>query len=417
MNIAKNFILYSAGTILVKTLLWIAAPIALYTVSAEIMGLWSLCNAFIAIGAVFMALGLRQVFFIEYFHKSPHERRIMINELLMLYTLYAIPIIAVLWMYRGGINAYFFAGAASDILILLCLSACFLSFFTELLYQVLLYSRKIKLLLGIQIGGAFITAIGSLISIYLCKVVVLGLLVSLVSGLLFVCIIAFLLYIKKNVFLFYAPLSLAKVRFYFFQGLPFIPSVLSFWLLSSANRWLLATYTQLQDVGIYSAAEMVSMLFQMVVLYPLSGAYLPIVMESFSHNKNEHARIDAQNKTYMHRTMFVLIIGGTTLFFITKPWLYTLLPASYQLIVPYLIFVGIGNVFLMGTYFTNCYIQYRKKTLFLAGSLMLCALVNMGISYFLIFAYGVAGCIIASLCAYMVYFFITYRYNSRLHLK
>lgn len=414
MSIAKNFILYSVGTVLVKTLLWIAAPIALYTVSAETMGLWSLCNAFIAIGAVFMALGLRQVFFIEYFHKSPHERRIMINELLMLYTLYAIPIIAVSWLYRGGINTYFFAGAASDTLILLCLSACFLSFFTELLYQVLLYSRKMQVLLSVQICSACITAIGSLISIYWCKVVVLGLLVSQLSGLLFVVIIAFFLYIKKNTFLFYAPLSLAKVRFYFFQGLPFIPSVLSFWVLSSANRWLLATYAELQEVGIYSAAEMVSMLFQMVVLYPLSGAYLPVIMEKFSQNKNEHFAIDMQNKKYMYSAMILLIIGGIALFFTIKSWLYRILPTSYQSVIPYLIYVGIGNVFLMGTYFASCYIQYRKKTIFLSASLCTSALMAISISYFLV-SWGAAGCIIASLCAYIFYFALTLLYNNWLH--
>lgn len=417
MSIVKNFILYGIGSALAKALLWIAAPIALYTLPPAIMGLWSLCNSFIALGAIFMALGLRQVFFIEYYHKTSHERRGMINEIIILYISYAIPFCVLLWHFRTLINAYFFAGAASAAIIFGCLFACFLSFFTELLYQVLLYSQNTWLLMGIQLGGASITALSSLWVLLYTNTGVLGLVIAQILGLLIVCLCGCVLYFKKMVHTARPVLSAKKISRYIIQGIPFIPAVLSFWLLSSINRWLLATYATLDDVATYACAEMVNMLFQMFILYPLTGAYLPHIFAQFAHakTKEEYYRVDAKNKRYMWLSMGVLVGIGTLGFYSTRSLLYILVPVAYQSIIPYLLLVGIGNIFLMGTYFASAFIQYSKKTLFLAGSLVLTALCTVLLSSTLVRPYGVGGCIIAVVCAYGFYFCITYWYNRRLH--
>lgn len=414
MATIKHFLSYSLGSLIVKTLLWIAAPVALYTLPAHVMGLWSLANAFIALSSIILALGLRQVFFIEYYHKDARERRVMINEIIVLYMLYALPIMCIAWSMRAYINQYFFASAATDQLLLFCFCACFISFFTELLYQVLMYSKKVWLLISIQITGALVTAGISLITLYV-HAQVLGLILAQLAGLVVVCIAGFWLYIKKLVHK--APLALCvqKVRMYMLQGLPFVPSVISFWLLSTANRWILASYASLADVGTYACAEMVSMLFQMLVLYPLSGAYLPGIFEKFAQYKDDLTLVDAENKRVMRISMSVLLVIGTIIFFVAKPFLYAYMPAAYVTIIPYLLLVGIGNVFLMGTYFASAYIQYRKKTLFLAGSLIICAICNVVLSFFWVKRYEVAGCIAATSCSYFIYFVLTYWYNTQLH--
>jgi len=415
MSIIKSFLAYSAGSLVVKTLLWIAVPIALYTVPPAVMGLWSLYNSFIALAAIVAALGLRQVFFIEYYHKNAQERRVMLNEIILLYCAYAVPLFSGLWYLRRMVNYYFFAGKASDILFFSCFFACFISFFTELLYQVLLYSRQTKLLIAVQIGGAALTAVSSIAVLWYSADTVVGLVISQIMGLLFVCACGAYLYYTKRVHYAAHALTRSKVYTYIINGLPFVPSVISFWCLSSVNRWLLASYATLADVGIYSCAEMVSMLFQMLILYPLSGAYLPLIMEQFAQHKNDHTRIDMQNKQYMLMGMSILLFVGTSLFFMGKPLLYMLIPATYSAVIPYLLLVGIGNIFLMGTYFVSCYIQYRKKSFFLAGSLIIAALINTALSSLLVPRYGVGGCIIASTIAYGAYFAITWWYNRVLH--
>lgn len=108
---------------------------------------------------------------------------------------------------------------------------------------------------------------------------------------------------------------------------------------------------------------------------------------------------------------FVLITAGYS---ICKPILYYLLPIAYHEAVDYIWFILMGSVFLMGTYFANCLIQYHKKRYFLGFALLLPATLNVALNILLIPQYRIYGCVFATLTSYVSYFALTLWYNKRI---
>jgi O-antigen/teichoic acid export membrane protein len=192
---------------------------------------------------------------------------------------------------------------------------------------------------------------------------------------------------------------------------------LSGWILASSNRWMLAHYTSLADVGVYSLTEMLTSIFQVCILYPISGAYLPALMQAFAQYSNNIRNIDVYNKKIMATSMLCLSICACLGFVVGKSLLYHFLPKAYYRAIPYLLITALGNIFLMGTYFSSCSIQFYKRTTFLAGSLTCSALLTLTLSALLIPRYGLGGSVISLTSSYAGYFFMTLAYNQWLHLE
>ena len=208
--------------------------------------------------------------------------------------------------------------------------------------------------------------------------------------------------------------SLSKTYYYILYGLPFIPGIMFSWVLASGDRWVLAYYSSMHEVGIYAIADLFAQLFYTLVLIPWSGSYLPHIMQTYAQNENNLAPIEKKNKQIMVASMIaatLCILIGYVLF---HSLLYRLLPSSYHASVPYILLLLIGQVFLLGSYFSSTLIQFHKKTYFLAFALAIPALSNLILNFLLTPQYGITGCTIATLISYVIYFMITYLYSKTL---
>lgn len=416
-SVIKNFFIYSFGSLFLRGIALVLAPITLTLLSPTDYGLFSLVTSFTTIFMVFLGLGLRQVFALEYFHHDETNQKKIINDILAIYSIVSIPFLCIAAFNIPSINGFIFVHAASTRLIAYSLMFCFISFFVELYYQVLQYKGHALHLTMLQIAVALSIIILNLSFLFLgmgIEGMILGQLTSTFIA-LFVSVRGYFQYD------YFASFDLKNAcrnfSYYIKLGLPFIPSVLFGWLLSSGDRWVLARYATLHDVGIYSIADAFSQLFYMLVLYPLGGSYIPMILQKFAQNKEQLLEIEQWNRKIMYISMIGTIAAITIGYFLCKPLLYIFLPAKYHEAIRYILFILLGDIFWMGTYFSSALIQYHKKSYFLALALCIPALLNVALNILFIPYFNIYGCVGATVISYITYFGITLWYNNRLQNK
>jgi O-antigen/teichoic acid export membrane protein len=201
---------------------------------------------------------------------------------------------------------------------------------------------------------------------------------------------------------------------YITLGIPFLPNMLFSWLLASGNRWVLAHYTTLHDVGIFAVADIFSQLFYVVVLYPFNGAYLPYIFNQYAQNKGNILATERLNQRVMWASMVILTTAMLITYCLTQPLLYMLFPAAYHEALPYVPYLLISSVWLMGQHFAATFVMHHKKSWFLACALVVPATVNMVLTAMLTPLYNITGCVIASMTSYATFFALTLWYNHSL---
>jgi O-antigen/teichoic acid export membrane protein len=233
-----------------------------------------------------------------------------------------------------------------------------------------------------------------------------------------VCVIALHMYIQKTCHLFLAPQeSSLKMPIYLAHGLPFLPSVLFALLLASSDRWILAHYASMHDVGIYALANTFVQLFQLLILQPMTISYIPHTLSNFVAQKNNIIVLEKNNRMAMYLSMLGLALVITIGFLFSKSLLYVLLPRAYHEAIGYIWFLLISYIFLFGTYFSTILIQYLQKRLFMSCVFIGPALFNIVLNLFLVPYYGISGCVVATFISYVSYFSLTLWYSNYLIKK
>lgn len=417
-SVVKNFFIYSFGSLLLRGITIIIAPLTMSILSPADYGLIALANNFISMLAIFVGFGLRQAFEIEFFHCEKNKKATLINDILFLYIFLAVPIFMLMILNVSAINRYIFFNAASHNTILICLTSCFIYFFVELFCQVLKYDNKAWFLTKLQVIAALITISLNVIFLFGLKWGTSSILLAQLIGSSFLLCTLLLQYVQKTFAVNCSLLKRASTAYSYLKlGLPFVPGMLFAWVLASGDRWFLGNYTTLHNVGIYSLADTFGMLYQMIILHPINNAYVPYIFKKFSENKNNTKHIEQENKK---NAVWAMIIGAVVVsagYLVCKPLLYWFLPNNYHAVITYIWLILMSNVFLTGAQITANYIRYQKKTMFHVLSLLVAATVNCILNALLVTKFEIYGCIIATLIAYIIYFLITLWYNNFLVKK
>jgi len=413
--VVSNFCIYSLGAFVLRGTSVILAPITLHILSPHEYGIIALINSFASIATLVAGFGLRQVFSIEFYHHTSNSRRTLVNDIVIIYCVLATPLLALALVNCTTINHVLFLGSVPNTLIGITLVYCFLFFFVELFYQALRYQQKAFSLVLTQTGTAFGIIVLNVIFLWKLHWGVYSMIVSYLIGYTLVTLWGIRAYLRAGCAAHIdVRASLRKLTYYVRLGLPFIPSVLFSWILSSSDRWMLARMTSLHDVGLYALADAFGQLYQMLILYPLSSAYLPHLMQQFGRNKHNLFIVEQRNRTVTYWGMVIVACCITIGYFIGKPLVYWLLPAKYHAALHYVWFILMGYVFLTGTYCLSALIQFHKRTLFLAYALFIPALMNVVLNFLLIPRWHILGCVLATLIAQITYFCIVWWYSTRL---
>lgn len=414
-SVLKEFFTYSFGAVLLRGLTILLAPFILRKISPEEYGILSLINSFIFIVVPIAGLGLRQVLTLEYFHCDGIARQKLVNTVIVIYLLVSTPLFALLYASRTQLQHYLWNRELDDRLVVIGITSTFMIFFAELFYQLLRYERKALMLTALQIIIAVATATGTFVLLFVFDGGVASILGMQCFGTFAACCVGLGTYYKYQYHTCIQPKKIINTAGYYLSyGIVFVPNLLFAWILVSGDRWLLARYANLHDVGIYAVASTLGQLFHLLILTPWTGSYLPYILNKFAQNKDNVFAIEKQNQRNMWLTMTGVIIIIALGYFLCRPILYRLLPPTYHEAPIYALTLLFGYVFLLGSYFASSLIQFLKKKNFLASALCIPALLNVFLNYQLIPRFGLYGCTSATLLAYMLYFVMTLSYNRYL---
>lgn len=413
-GIVRNFFVYAFGGALGKAVSLALMPVSLYYLAPADFGLFALCNSFIMIVGIIVAFGLRQILWLEFYHKASQERRAMVNDIIVLYIVLSLPILGLLGISTPWITPLLFGPYPHIELIFgITLLHCFFLLFSELFTQVLISQKRTRDVFWITVGSSIVLVVISL-GLLMAGAGVLGLLIGQLIAQVAICCVGAVYYHQHRMV---HEIQFGRVKTlwkqYLFDGFPFIPSLVSVWILNASNRWVLASFCSLAEVGIYATVEMVMTLFQLLLIRPFSNAYVPDFFERCAA-QSESKQIRAQHTKLLLLSLSSLFVLVTLGFLVLRPYVTILLPVSYRAAVPYMLAMAYSQILYFGVALNSCYIQYCKKTYFISGALVATALLNLGLSMVGVPMCGLWGLMGALLSSSLFYFMLTYWYDKYL---
>jgi len=416
-SILKNFLTCSIGSILLRGVTAFTALLTLKIFTPAEFGLLSLINQFMLIFPIFLNLGLRQAFWMEYFHINSEKRRLLINRIIIIYFCIATPLIIICLFHTNLINRLIFFGKATQTMIFIALFYSFIQFFSELYLQVLRNQMRAILLTIIQITAALLTVIINILLVFYLKLGIIGVITANTCSVSLIALCGFYHYLQCNTHCYISTKKLTQqAKCLFILGFPFIPNVLFSWILSSGDRWLLACLTDMEHVGIYAVADMAGQLFNMCILYPMNASYIPYMLNHYAKHPENINEIEKQNRKNMYWIMCImsmLITLGTVIALFLGP---KILPQKYIQSLNYIWFILMGYVFFMGTYFSSCILVFKKKTWWLLCMNITAAASNIALNFLLIPHFKIYGCVVATLISYTIFFLLNLYASKKLIL-
>lgn len=194
-------------------------------------------------------------------------------------------------------------------------------------------------------------------------------------------------------------------------GYPFIFASIAYWLFGSIDRWMLASMSSVEEVGIYSVAFR----FASIVIFVSAAfgqAWSPVAVKIQADSPDEYRKVYADVLLLLLFCMF-LVGGGVSLF--SGEIIYLIMPSEYAASAVPLAILSFGIVFQATQQITAVGISLEKKTFLFARSAWLTAVINIIGNYFLIPLYGATGAAIATLFSYIILTLSYLYFTQRLH--
>lgn len=191
----------------------------------------------------------------------------------------------------------------------------------------------------------------------------------------------------------------SNLRRYIAYGLPLVPNVALFWIISASDRYMIGYFIGAQQVGIYSAAYTLSNQITFFVT-PITTVLFPTISKLYNEGKIE------ETKTYLKYSLkYVMMItipsafglsvlAGPLLKIFTTP---EFIPGA--LVVP---LVTGGLVFLCFRQITTFVLYLVNKTGWVGSMLAIGAVSNIVLNLILIPRWGIIGAAAATLVAYVI---------------
>ena len=405
--LTKNFFVYSFGALFLKGISFILLPLYTSLLSPEEYGVLDLLATFTNILDISLSLGLISALMIEYFHYTDQQRKKIFDTVISIFlslslVLYVIVIcIAVLFKEK------LFTSTPSLLILLSALTA-YLTFFQTFTITILKQREEARRATILQVASGIIIISINVLFVYGWSWGVSGIIWSSFIGVLLFSAYAFYFIIKELQFKFV--FDRTQYTHFLKLGLPFVPSAVMLWLMTSANRWILLNYTDLEQVGFYSVAFKFSSLFEPLIIAPFLSAYTPRVMKRF------------QTGDYTQE-LYKFLLGGIPAFIIMGFALQLL--ASWMIdekfypsliLIPLLVF---NAYFSLMAQVCAYILVYKKKILAMLSAITGAAIIGVATNFLLVPAYGAIGSAIAynlSGLTWLIWIYLLQR-RERLNLK
>ncbi|MCC7202300.1 MAG: oligosaccharide flippase family protein [Nitrospirae bacterium] len=200
-------------------------------------------------------------------------------------------------------------------------------------------------------------------------------------------------------------LAMSLVKF----GLPLLITELSYLLLSYADRYLIAAYQGVDDLGIYSVGYNVASYISDMMMFSLSYAVVPIYVALYQKEGRE------RTEEFLSKCMHYLLVAiipiciGYTL--VSRDLLVTLASKRYLEAAQFSPIILFGSFFLGMNNILNAGLYLGKKTRVILAIMLTAVIVNIILNLFLLPVYGIMGSAVATLAACMLSSALTYMFS------
>lgn len=236
----------------------------------------------------------------------------------------------------------------------------------------------------IAILSRVIVIIMGILAVILLKWGVDGFLIGQAFGLLLVLPISFWL-IRRDIDI--SKFDFSRSRQLFGFGYPFIFAGTAYWLFGSMDRWMLASMTSLEEVGIYSVAFRFSSL-ALFFSVAFGQAWNPMVIKFRTENPDSYRSVYGNILLLLFFFMFV-VGGGVALF--SGEIIALIMPVEYLSASLPLAILCFSAIFQATQQVTAIGISLERKTYLLARLAWVTAAVNLVGNWLLIPVFGAAG--------------------------
>lgn len=193
-------------------------------------------------------------------------------------------------------------------------------------------------------------------------------------------------------------------------GYPFIFAGIGYWVFGSIDRIMLAGFTDLTQVGLYSISFTICVVLTFVNT-AFGNAWSPFVIKLYKEEANYREIVSQVLSVWF----FCLAVLGIGLILFAKELLILTTPASYWPAASVLSILAIGLVLSGTTQITGLGISLEKKTHLFTWATWTTAVLNICLNYFFIPRWGALGAAMATTASYTCLTAMYLYWSQRLH--
>jgi O-antigen/teichoic acid export membrane protein len=207
---------------------------------------------------------------------------------------------------------------------------------------------------------------------------------------------------------------IAKIRFNDIKqsvkyGAPLIPHVVGMVLIIMADRFFIAHFMSMHEVGIYSAGYQVSLVLFLLIT-SFNQSWVPWF---YAKLKLEDKKINIKIVKITYVYYGLLIVLGILLSIASEPFINVYLDSSFQEAAEVVKWLIYGSV-LHGMYImVSNYLYFSKDTYLLSIAAVVVSILNASLNWVLIPINGIVGAAQASIISFFCVFLLTWFFSTK----
>jgi len=392
----SDLAIYSSGSLLIKGMSLISAPIFTRIFDPTEYGAWSFINVMVAFLTGILMLGGDNAYTRFFFQcESEEEKKALSTTWFSFLALWSIVVMASVLPFTDHLAAWMLGTEQYHAALAIGFISSPLLMMNLILSQALRNRFRAGAFSVLNVATAALTLTLAVIFVLYFELGVTGaLLGAAAAGLLMIPV---RLYFIRDLLAWSFSFKFLKKLLVF--GLPLVPMNVAFWLFSNADRLMLARLATLEEVGLYSiAAAMAAVL--MLLQTAVGQSWLPHAVKIYEENRELAARVFRRTMIFLLAASGFVITGFVAL---AQEVLFILVPPPYYAAFLAIPFLSAGFLFFTTAQVSVVGIMVKNKTVYIMLATWLVAILNIGLNSILIPRFGLAGAGAATGLSYIMF--------------
>lgn len=382
----KSGVWYTVSNFIVKGIGFLTAPVFNRIMSINAKGEWDNFSTWAGVMVMITSLNLEASLIRAKFDYKENIDKYVVSMM------YLSTISTMLWyiiylIFRKPVTNLF---SMDSVYIDIMFVYLFLSPIIQIFQTVERIQFKYKWTVFISMSLALSTTLLSLFFVFHMKNKTDGRIIGFVAPVLIIGLIIYLHYIKKR-----NGIDITCWKYALKISLPFIPHLLSMFILSSVDRIMIKKMCGSSDLALYSTAGTIGSIIA-VLITSVNGAYSPWLGEKL--NQKDYKAIKKVSIPYV-----LLFTYMTCCIALATPELLYIIGGQKYMAAKYVMLPIVGGCFFQFVYCMYVNVeQYEMKTKGMAVASVISALINLMLNYIYIPKYGYIAAAYTTLACYFI---------------